>query len=252
MSIDKSTIDFGILNPETTEVYGPDDGYHVLLRGQQGDWPYRPEVLQRRNNNFDASIIIPIRVRGADIQDIKHANHLEIGQELGPQYDFFDVCAALFERWPTEFKEKQKQLEVRLVRMRRPGAPDGLEWNAPGGVVRVSSESSVQAALREISEEVDELDVLAFSPLFWNTQFASGAYRESNTIFVALVAGAATINPDEGAVAKVWIPLATSIRETLAPIAPQPSTVTNCSGVDGKVVMGLQHVIDRLMENEAF
>ncbi|MBI3255653.1 MAG: hypothetical protein HYZ63_01660 [Candidatus Andersenbacteria bacterium] len=217
------------MNPETTEVFGSPESFHVLLRGQKGDagCPYPPEVVQRRNNTFGAVLGITLRwVNPPDPLPVPY------GVEK-------DLLACLLD---TRFVESgnplgSSDLELVLMKMPRPAAPKGVEWNAPGGVLNLK-EDVTGGMLREHKEELLGMRVIASSIVSPFEQYCSGTYRESYSLGVVLAVGEPRPSPSEQARGIKLVPW----RHVLTWIENQngnsPSSVSFC-GVDGKVEHGL-------------
>jgi len=235
----QQAIDFGVLDPATTEVFGKDT-HHVLLRGQKGgeqNWPYAPEVLQRRDNTFRAALGIVIRPVHCNVWE----RALAVTQTTGVT-DLFELCHLMKDSVDCNSLSKY---EVVLLQMRRPAAPQGVEWNCPGGVVDIGESSDV-TVVREGGEET-QLTALAKSSLFSNLQFSSGVYREMYDIYAMLCVGWPQISAAEGIVSYDAILLRQFSKFVKEEHRVDITTWGYC-GVDGKVIMGVNEIIRRFAE----
>ena len=240
----KRDIDFGVLDPATTEVYGADDGHFVLLRSQAGGergWPYPPEVIQRRDNTVHAELAVTVRVSP------ERASCIDWGAEeirnLGPGNGFATAHSALRHEVADAdafSPDKLNHLELVLIKMLRPAAPKGVEWNAPGGVVELG-EDPTGGMLREFAAEAKGMRILGASTLWPYLQFVSGTFRESYGISVVLAVGDPRISQKEGALEWKVIALPQALETCLEWNAQDRGNADYC-GVDGKIIMALQAV----------
>lgn len=236
--IDRSSIDVGVLDPERTEIYGPDDGYHVLLRGQRGGprgWPYRPEVVQRRTGQFGAVLNVTLLLNADGERFLAEAEkiaHVRRGWSVGIR----DFQESLLPHQPLGFSQP---FDLFLIKMLRPAAPQGVEWNAPGGIAE-AGESSSTSAERELREEAGGLEILAQSLLCQHLQFSSGVYREWYDIYAVLARGEPHLAVAEGALETTRIPL-TVVWRWIREQQSFPPEDPRCCWVDGKILLALTH-----------
>lgn len=238
--------DYGVLDPATTQVLEFPDGFHRLLRGEKGgrmNWPYPPEVLQRRNNQFRAALgilVVPNIMKLGMRSDFEACCQDFARTPGGAPADFFDFCMAMEMKGVDVFYG----LEFFLVKMKRPGAPQGVEWNAPGGIAKLG-EKVGETHLREIREETSGTSVIASSLLLRNTQYASGCYREWYDLYACLAPFAGGITSEEGALEWTTVPLASGQLqfERWAAVPPEDPA---CCWVDGKVILGAELICSRL------
>lgn len=225
-------INYGVLNPETTAVYGSPESFHVLLRGQKGDagCPYSPEVVQRRNNTFHA-------VLGITLRWVNPPNPLP--PPWGEETDLEKAClgSGTFRFPEDESVLTPHELELVLMKMPRPGAPQGVESNATGGAVS-AKEDVTGAMLRKHKEELLGMSVIASSIISPFEQYCSGAYREWYTLGVVLAVGEPAPSPDEQARGIVSIPLPMAM-DWIAEQNARSQVGADFCAVDGKVSHGL-------------
>lgn len=250
MPIDRSKIDFGVLDPQTTEVveYVSPEGrpnHHVMLFGrQEPPWPYPPEVVQRRNNNFHAGLCVTFIVNPEEPWDLA-ATGIAANPNSGFSGVLFELCVQGF----LDPHDLKNQIHLFLMKMLRPAAPKGVEWNAPGGVLNLR-EDSQQGMLREFAEEVKGMKVLGSSMLFHNLQFTSGVYRELYDIGIALAYGQPSFGEDEGGLEFKTVPLRQALHWAMTQNEVPLESPAYC-GVDGKIIMALQKMSD-IIENVQF
>lgn len=232
-----SDIDFGTLDPQSTVVMPEEGSYHVLLRGEAGKgqhpWPYPPEVLQRRNNTTHAELAITIRLKPELAANLPEKRL----DSLGPGITLHDALKKARVVKPSIGRPSlsHRDFELILIKMLRPAAPQGVEWNAPGGVVELK-EDPTEGMLREFSEEAHGMRVLGHHCLFPFVQFSSGVYRESYGISLVFAHGNPKINRDEGALEWKAVPL--NRADWIYEEATNQEDPLFCA-VDGKIVMAL-------------
>ncbi len=220
-----SGLNLGVLNPATAQIFGSTEGLFVLARGVHGEGgcPYVPEFLQRRNNTFAAALGITLRWTNPP----------------NPLTEPWDVKRDLFEchRWGCHAEDEGilplEELEVVFIKMPRPAAPQGSEWNAPGGVLKIGEDAG-GGMTREWKEELLGMQVLATTVLPGVQQYASGSFREWYQLGFVLAIGEPKPSPKEKAQGVICVPL----KKTLAWIEEQngrdPRSLDYC-GVDGKI-----------------
>jgi hypothetical protein len=236
-------VDFGVLDPKTTEVLEFPNGFHRFLRCEKGGpmhWPYPPELLQRRKNQHRAALGILVEPHPERLMTILPLldSCLHEHKFQSEPVDFFDFCRSLHRKGADVLWD----LRCVLIKMQRPGTPQGWEWDAPGGIAEPKEWAG--AHIRKIREEMPGTTIVASSLLFQNVQFASGCLKEWYDIHVVLVPRVIGINQEEGAgdVTYVCIGEAQETFERWAAVSPEDPS---CSWVDGKVILGVERILSR-------
>ncbi len=174
----EAEIDFGIFDPNRTDVICHQDGWFAILKDKHTG----REIVQRKDNTFQSVLAFTCLF---DPVQKQHKKLSVMKDSFGAGQNFWLALTRL--REDGIIHSISRSLEMLLMKHRRE-TPPGVEWNAPGGILH-PRENARDGMARELQEEVSGLTILGTTIFSVNQCYASGSFREFYSLGAVLAYG---------------------------------------------------------------